>query len=127
MTSTAQEISAIEKATAGDFNAGRVDRLLVRFHPRVVGFSSKRHERISGKAAMRRTFDYYRHASSRLRFRIAMSRVQALGDAAIASFYWTVQLGAGRPAHFVKGRGTHVFARQGAEWLIVRGHFSRAQ
>ncbi len=109
-----------------DFNAGRIGRLLRHFHPRVIGFSSTRHERISGRAAMRRTFNYFLQASPRLKYRIARPEVRAFGDAAVATFYWTVELGRGRPRHVIYGRGSHIFARHGGKWQIVHEHFSRA-
>ena len=126
MASAIQAILGIEKEMARDFNAGKIDQLLEHFHPRVVGFSSTTQERITGRAAMRRTFHYYLHATSRMKFHIAQPQVQILGDNAIATFYWRVELGAARLRHIIRGRGTHVFARQGGKWRIVHEHFSRA-
>jgi len=109
-----------------DFNAGKIEQLLAHFHPRVVGFSSTKQERIVGLAAMRKTFDYYHRASSHMRYHIAKPEVHVFGDVAVATFYWTVELGTGRPRHAIKGRGSHVFARHHDKWLIVHEHFSRA-
>ena len=44
-----QDILTIEKAMVRDFNIGKMEALLARFHPRVVGFSSTRQERITGR------------------------------------------------------------------------------
>jgi len=126
MASPVQTILSIERALVRDFNAGRIEALLSHFHPRVVGFSSTRQERITGRAAMRRTFQYYLHASSRMKYHIAKPAVLVSGDAAVATFYWTVELGSGRPRHVIRGRGSHVFERRGNKWLIVHEHFSRA-
>ncbi len=126
MASAIQAILAIEKEMVRDFNAGKVERLLAHFHPRVVGFSSTRQERIAGRSAVRKTFSYYRQASSRTKFRISKPRVQAFGEVAVATFYWSVDLGRGRLRHVIQGRGTHVFIHQGREWKIVHEHFSRA-
>jgi ketosteroid isomerase-like protein len=126
MPSAAQAILAIEKAMARDFNAGKIEQLLGHFHPRVVGFSSTKQERIAGRVAMRRTFDYYHQASSRMKYKIAKPLVQVFDDTAIATFYWTVELGAGRPRHVIRGRGSHVFAHKDGKWQIVHEHFSRA-
>lgn len=126
MARVTQEILAIEKQMVREFNAGRINRLLEHFHPRVTGFSSTRQGRIVGRAAMRKTFEYYRHASPHMKFAIAGAQAQELGDAAVATFTWTVELGRGRPRHTIRGRGTHVFARNGRKWLIVHEHFSRA-
>jgi ketosteroid isomerase-like protein len=126
MPRTTREILGIEKQMVRDFNARKTNRLLGHFHPRVTGFSSTRQERIEGRTAMRKTFEYYHHASPHMRFAIARPRVQELGDSAVATFTWTVELGTGRPRHTIRGRGTHVFARSGKKWLIVHEHFSRA-
>jgi ketosteroid isomerase-like protein len=125
MSSVDQAILAIEKAMVRDFNAGKIDQLLAHFHPRVVGFSSTRQERISGPAAMKKTFDYYRQASNRIKYQISKPQVQVFGDTAIATFYWTVELGTGRPRHVIRGRGSHVLAHERGKWTIVHEHFSR--
>ncbi len=126
MESAARAILDIEKKMVRDFNAGRIAQILAQFHRRVVGFSSTRQERIAGRTAMRKTFNYYRQASSRIKYQIAKPKVQVFGDTAIAMFDWTVELGAGRPRHVIKGRGSHVLVRQRNKWLIVHEHFSRA-
>jgi ketosteroid isomerase-like protein len=126
MPSVSQAILGIERAMVRDFNAGKIGQLLRHFHPRVVGFSSTRQERITGQAAMRKTFDYYHQASSRIKYQISKPQVQAFGDTAIVTFYWTVELGTGRPRHVVRGRGSHVLTRERGRWTIVHEHFSRA-
>lgn len=126
MASAEQSILAIEKELVRDFNAGKTNDLLAHFHPRVVGFSSTQQQRISGRAAMRKTFDYYSQASSKLKYSIVRPQVQVFGDTAVATFTWTVELGAGRPRHAIHGRGSHVFVRDGGKWQIVHEHFSRA-
>lgn len=126
MASAQQAILGIEKEMVRDFNAGKIERLLGHFHSGVVGFSSTKQERIAGRAAMRKTFDYYREASSRMKYHIAKPRVQVFDGGAIATFYWTVELGTGRPRHAIHGRGSHVYQRRGRTWQIVHEHFSRA-
>lgn len=126
MASAEQSILAIEKELVRDFNAGKTNDLLAHFHPKVVGFSSTQQQRISGRAAMRKTFDYYSQASSKLKYSIVRPQVQVFGDTAVATFTWTVELGAGRPRHTIHGRGSHVFVRDGGKWKIVHEHFSRA-
>jgi ketosteroid isomerase-like protein len=126
MASAAQAVLSVERAMVRDFNAGKIGQLLAHFHPRVVGFSSTKQERIVGLAAMRKTFDYYHQASSHMRYHIARPEVHVLGGVAVATFYWIVELGTGRPRHAIKGRGSHVFARHDEKWLIVHEHFSRA-
>ena len=126
MASAEQIILAIEKELVRDFNAGKTSDLLSHFHPKVVGFSSTQQKRISGRGAMRKTFDYYRHASSKMKYAITKPQVQMFGNSAVVTFTWTVELGAGRPRHAIHGRGSHVFVRNGEKWQIVHEHFSRA-
>ncbi len=126
MASALAQILNVEKAMVREFNAGDMESLLSHFHPRVVGFSSTRQERVSGLAAMKKTFDYYHQASSHMKYRIAEPGVQFFGDTAIATFYWIVELGKGRPRHLIQGRGSHVLTHQDGKWLIVHEHFSRA-
>lgn len=126
MPSPVQAILNIERAMVREFNAGQIEQLLAHFHPRVVGISSTKQERIVGLAAMRKTFDYYHQASSHMRYHIAHPEVHVFGAVGVATFYWTVELGTGRPRHAIHGRGSHVFARHDDKWLIVHEHFSRA-
>ncbi len=126
MASALQEILQVEKAMVRGFNAGDMESVLSHFHPRVSGFSSTQQERVSGLGAMKKTFNYYRQASSHMKYQIAEPKVQLFGDTAIATFYWTVELGKGRPRHLIKGRGSHVLTNQNGKWLIVHEHFSRA-
>ncbi len=126
MASALQEILGVEKAMVREFNAGDMQSLLAHFHPRLIGFSSTQQERVSGLGAMKRTFNYYHQASSHMKYQIAEPKVQLFGDTAIATFYWTVELGKGHPRHLIKGRGSHVLTHQDGKWLIVHEHFSRA-
>ena len=126
MASAVQAILRIEHEMVREFNAGRIARLLRHFHPGIVGFSSTRQERIAGKAAVKKTFNFYHQASSHMKYRIAQPKVQVFGDTAVATFYWTVELGRGRPRHIIRGRGTHVFVAERGRWGIVHEHFSRA-
>jgi len=126
MPTAVEAILGIERVLVRDFNSGKLDDLLAHFHPRVVGFSSTKQERIAGRAAMRKTFDYYHQASPHMKYHIAHPEVHIFGNLAVATFYWTVELGTGRPRHAIHGRGSHVFARHDGQWLIVHEHFSRA-
>lgn len=117
-----KEILRLERQQEKDFNQHRIDRCLAPFGPGFVGFSSTRHARIAGRAALKRTFQYYVRLSPRMRYRIAQPRVQVLDGCAVASFYWTVKLG---PRRAIRGRGSHVLVRKGKTWRIVHEHFSR--
>ncbi|MBI4466846.1 MAG: nuclear transport factor 2 family protein [Acidobacteria bacterium] len=120
---TAREhILRLERRQERDFNRRNLKACLAPFAPGFVGFSSTRHDRIAGRAALKKTFQHYLRQSPRVRYRIAQPRVQMFGGTAVASFYWTVELGGG---HRVRGRGSHVFIRRGRSWRIVHEHFSR--
>ncbi|MFQ5818006.1 MAG: nuclear transport factor 2 family protein [Terriglobia bacterium] len=121
--SAKQEIVKLERQQVRDVNARRLRRLLQDFDPRFVGFSSTRYARIRGRQALADTFRYYLRRARQLRYRIAQPRIDLYGEAAVATFYWTVALGGGRS---VRGRGTHVLVRRGRTWRIVHEHFSRA-
>ena len=122
MTATQRTILQLERQQERDFNRRRVPAILKQFAPGFVDFSSTRHARIAGRAALGKTFQHYLKQSPRARYRIAQPLVQVFGNTAVASFYWTVTLG----KRAVRGRGSQVFVRQGKRWQIVHEHFSRA-
>lgn len=129
MGSAKQEILRLERQQEKDFNHHRLAHLLAQFAPNFVGFSSTKHARITGRAALKKTFQHYLRQSPQVRYRITQPRVQLFdlpagqaGGAAVASFYWTVALG---PRRKVRGRGSHVFVKRGRTWRIVHEHFSR--
>lgn len=123
MKANERAILRLERAQVADFNHHRIKALLAHYANAFVGFSSTRHERIAGRAALAKTFQHYLKVSPRVRYGITQLRIQVLGDAAVASFYWKVQLA---PGHSVEGRGTHVLVRQHGQWKIAHEHFSRS-
>ena len=123
MACTGQQILQLERAQVRAINAADVRGALQMFDRAFVGFSSTQHKRIRGLAALRKTFDYYLKRAPKLTYHIEQPHVSVNGGAAVATFYWTVQLGRG---HKIHGRGTHVFSRQGKNWRVVHEHFSRA-
>ena len=58
MPNAVHSILALVKEMVQDFNSGKVDHLMAHFHPGVVGFSSTRQDRIAGRSAMKKTFDF---------------------------------------------------------------------
>jgi len=120
------EIIDLEEKQVKAFNQGHVDELLDFFYPDIVGFSSTKHERISGLQAMRETFEYYLHEAEKLEYHISEPTVQVFGETAILTYYWLVKLIDGTKAQEVKGRGSHVYVRLNGSWKIVHEHFSRA-
>jgi len=123
MSASEREILRLERAQVTDFNRHRIRALLAQYATGFIGFSSTRHKRIAGRAALAQTFHHYLKVSPRVRYAITQPKIQILGDAAVASFYWKVQLA---PGHHVAGRGTHVMVRQRGQWKIVHEHFSRS-
>jgi ketosteroid isomerase-like protein len=118
-----QKILGLEHKQALAINRGDVLGATAMFDQSFVGFSSTQHKRIRGLGPLAQTFHYYLKRAPKMTYRIARPRVHVSGDTAVATFYWTVALGAGRKVH---GRGTHVFARKGSAWRVVHEHFSRA-
>jgi len=123
MPTTRQQILGLERAQVRAINTADVRGALQMFDRAFVGFSSTQHNRIRGLGALRKTFHYYLKRAPKLTYHIEQPHVSVNGGAAVATFYWTVQLGRGRKIH---GRGTHVFSRQGKNWRVVHEHFSRA-
>jgi ketosteroid isomerase-like protein len=124
MTAIERELIRLERKQVNDFNRHSVPALLSHFDRKFVGFSSTRHERVSGAAQLARTFRHYMSVSPKVRYAISQPKVQVLGESAVVSFYWKVQLA---PGHSIDGRGSHVFARKGKLWKIVHEHFSRSR
>ncbi len=117
------EILHLEREQVRAINRGDVRGALKLFDPGFVGFSSTKQKRIRGLGALRKTFHFYLKRAPIMAYHIEEPHVSVSGGAAVATFYWSVQLGRGRKIH---GRGTHVFAKQGKEWKVVHEHFSRA-
>jgi ketosteroid isomerase-like protein len=120
---TRRQILQLERAQVRAVNQHDLRGALQMFDRGFVGFSSTQHKRISGLGALRRTFTYYSKRGPKLSYHIEQPHVSVNGGTAVATFYWTVQLGRGRRIH---GRGTHVFTKQGKNWRVVHEHFSRA-
>ncbi len=124
--------SAFEREQVRAINRGDVRSALKLFDRGFVGFSSTKHQRIRGLGALRKTFEYYLKRAPKLAYHMEQPHVSVSGGTAVATFYWSVRLGRGRPgrtkqkARKIRGRGTHVFAKQGKEWKVVHEHFSRA-
>jgi ketosteroid isomerase-like protein len=118
-----RSILRIEREQVAAFNRHDIKSMLGHFASGFVGFSSTRHERISGRAALGKTFRHYLGVSPKVRYAVSQPKVQMIGDAAVVSFYWRVQLA---PGHRIEGRGSHVFAKIRGRWRIVHEHFSRS-
>ncbi len=127
------EILQLERKQVRALNRGDIRGALKLFDRGFVGFSSTKHQRIRGLGALRKTFQFYLRRAPKLAYQIEQPHVSVSGGTAVATFYWSVQIGRRRPgrtgmqkARKIRGRGTHVFAKQGKEWKVVHEHFSRA-
>jgi ketosteroid isomerase-like protein len=118
-----RRILTLEKDQARAINEGDIAGATRMFDKGLVGFSSTKHSRIRGHGALAKTFRHYLKRSPNMKYRIQQPQVAVSGALAVATFYWTVDLGRRR---LVRGRGTHVFARKGKDWRVVHEHFSRA-
>jgi ketosteroid isomerase-like protein len=127
------EILHLEREQVRAINRGDVRGALKLFDRGFVGFSSTKHQRIRGLGALRKTFDYYLKRAPKLAYHMEEPHVSVSGGTAVATFYWSVQVGRRRRGRTgrqktrkIHGRGTHVFTKQGKEWKVVHEHFSRA-
>ncbi len=118
-----QQILRLEREQVHAINHADIRGALKMFDRGLVGFSSTQHKRIRGLGALRKTFHYYLKRAPKMTYSIEQPQVHVSGGTAVATFYWTVGLGRGKR---IRGRGTHVFARQGRNWRVVHEHFSRA-
>ena len=123
MNASEREILRLERSQVSDFNRHNVKALVNQYANGLVGFSSTKHERIRGRTALANTFKHYMRVSPRVRYSVSDVKVQPLGETAVASFYWKVQLA---PGHDVSGRGTHVLVKEKGKWRIAHEHFSRS-
>jgi ketosteroid isomerase-like protein len=123
MSAAEREILSYEREQADDFNRRDLQALLKQYEDDFVGFSSTKYDRIKGRTALKRTFLHYLDQSPKLRYIIKQPRVQVYGNAAVVTFYWTVELSRD---HKVQGRGTHVFVKKGKQWQIAHEHFSKS-
>jgi len=126
MSKIEKAIIDVEKKQAAAFNQRDLKSVLDFFNKNIVCFSSTQHERVAGRAGLRRTFEYYLKEADKVQYRITQPTVQVYGDTAIASFYWTVTLTSGGKRRQIDGRGSHVLVNEKGSWKIVHEHFSRA-
>src|SRR6266705_591859 len=92
------EILHLEREQVRAINRGDVRSALKLFDRGFVGFSSTKHQRIHGLGALRKTFEYYLKRAPKLAYHIEQPHVSVSGGTAVATFYWSVQLGWGRSA-----------------------------
>lgn len=117
------QILRLERDQARAINRGDIRGATKMFRRGFIGFSSTKHRRIRGLTSLANTFRWYRKHSPKMKYRVEKPHIHVAGDTAVATFYWTVDLGRD---HKVHGRGTHVFMKEGRDWKVIHEHFSRA-
>ena len=122
-----KEIVAIEKSIVKLFNERNVKEIIKYFSKNFVGFSSTKHERIPNLTQLKKTFLHYLDEGDEVIYAIQNVRVKIYGEAALSSFYWTVELKKKkRKTKIINGRGSHIFLIDESGWSIVHEHYSRA-
>ena len=122
-----KEIVAIEKSIVTLFNERNVKEIIKYFNKNFVGFSSTKHERVPNLTQLKKTFLHYLDEGDEVIYAIQNVKVKIYGEAALSSFYWTVELKKKkRKTKIINGRGSHVFLMLDAGWAIVHEHYSKA-
>lgn len=126
MDSIQKEFVTKEKAMVKLFNSGNIDAILDFFDDNFVGFSSTKHERITKKSQLKKTFLHYLDEGNPVNYSIKSIKVDILGECAVTSFYWQVDIHKKKKVKSLNGRASHVYMQEGEDWKIVHEHFSKA-
>ena len=122
-----KEIVSIEKSIVKLFNERNVKEILKFFSKDFVGFSSTKHERVPNLTQLKKTFLHYLDEGDEVVYAIQNLKVKIYGEAALSSFYWTVDLKKKKKKpKTITGRGSHVFLMLDSGWSIVHEHYSKA-
>jgi ketosteroid isomerase-like protein len=122
-----KEIAAIEKSIVKLFNQRNVKEILTYFNKEFVGFSSTKHERIPNLTQLKKTFLHYLDEGDEVIYAIQNLKVKIYGEAALTTFYWTVDLKKKKKkTKTINGRGSHIFLMLDTGWGIVHEHYSKA-
>lgn len=120
-----KEIADIEKAMVKLFNSKKVEPILDYFDNSFVGFSSTKHERLTRKSQLKKTFLHYLDEGDPVKFSIKNIKVDILGECALTTYYWKVDIHKKKKVKSLNGRASHVFMQEGEDWKIVHEHFSK--
>lgn len=126
MDSIEQGVADIEKTMMKLFNKGDIDGILKLFNDDFVGFSSTKHERLTKLAQLKKTFLYYLKEGDSVKYSIKNLKVKIIGESALATFYWQVDIKKKSKVKSIDGRASHVFILKDDKWKIVHEHFSKA-
>ena len=120
------EIQVIEKSIVKLFNERKINEILNYFKTDFVGFSSTKHERVTSLAQLKKTFLHYLHEGEEVTYKIRNLKVKIYGEAALATFYWKVDIKKNKKIKTINGRGSHIFLISSKGWRNVHEHYSRA-
>ena len=122
-----KEIVSIEKSIVKLFNEKNIKEIMKFFSKEFVGFSSTKHERVPNLTQLKKTFLHYLDEGDQVIYAIKNLKVKIYGEAALTTFYWTVELKKGkRKPKLINGRGSHVYLMVETGWIIVHEHHSKA-
>jgi hypothetical protein len=121
-----KEIVVIEKSIVKLFNERNIKEILKYFKSGFVGFSSTKHERVTSLAQLKNTFLHYLDEGDEVIYKIQNLKVKIYGEAALTTFYWTVDLKKKKKTKTISGRGSHIFLISEEGWSIVHEHYSKA-
>ena len=122
-----KEIVNIEKSIVKSFNERNIKDTMKFFSKDFVGFSSTKHDRVPNLTQLKKTFLHYLEEGDEVIYAIQNLKVKIYGEAALSTFYWTVELKKGkRKPKLINGRGSHVFLMLDEGWSIVHEHYSKA-
>jgi len=121
-----REIVNIEKSIVKLFNEKNIKEILKYFSKDFVGFSSTKHERVPNLTQLKKTFLHYLDEGDQVIYSIKNLKVKIYGEAALTTFYWTVDLKKKKKTKTISGRGSHVFLMLDTGWSIVHEHYSKA-
>lgn len=126
MDAIQKEFADKERMMVKLFNAKDIDPILAFFDNSFVGFSSTKHERITKKSQLKKTFLHYLAEGEKVKYSIKSIKVDVLGECTVTSFYWQVDIHKKKKVKSLNGRASHVFLQEGDDWKIVHEHFSKA-
>jgi ketosteroid isomerase-like protein len=121
-----REIVNIEKSIVKLFNEQNIKEILQYFNKDFVGFSSTKHERVTNLTQLKKTFLHYLEEGDTVTYKIQNLKVKIYGEAALTTFYWTVDINKKKKTKTINGRGSHVFLMMDSGWSIVHEHYSKA-
>jgi len=121
-----KEIVEIEKSIVKLFNEQKITDILKYFQSDFIGFSSTKHERVTSLSQLKKTFLHYLDEGDQVKYSIRNLKVKIYGEAALATFYWKVDLKKKKKTKTINGRASHIFLIGENGWRIVHEHFSRA-